>query len=267
LEEDHLMPKAGASPQPMFDLRGEVALVTGGNGGIGLGMARGLVAAGSAVVILGTSSEKNAAAEAELRALGGDVLALQCDVSEEPKVEAAFGAAVERFGKVSACFANAGVAAPPAPFVEQTLDDWRQVMRVNLEGTFLTLRAAARHMVERGEGGSLVGISSLGALQGMPTNQAYGASKSAVSAIIYGLAVELARYGIRSNAILPGFTRTEMTPHLDTEPFERHVLRRVPLRRWGEPADFAGIAVFLASDESSYVTGESFVIDGGYVRF
>ena len=218
-------------------------------------------------MIVGTDSAKNVAAQAELAGMGVEALALTCDVTDEAAVEEAFAAAVSHFGRVTACFANAGVSAVSKPFVEQTLEDWRRVTRVNIEGTFLTLRAAARHMIDRGGGGSLVGISSLGELQGMPTFQPYAASKAAVSAIVNALAVELARYRIRANVIQPGFTRTAMTPHLDSELFQRHVLRRVPLRRWGEPADFAGVAVYLASDTSSYVTGQSFLLDGGYLRF
>lgn len=261
------MPQEPGGPRSQFDLTGQVAFVTGGNAGIGLGMARGLAAAGSAVVIVGTNPEKNAAAQAELAATGADVLALVCDVGDEDAVESAFDTAVTHFGRVTACFANAGIACLPTPFVEQTLDEWRRVFRVNVEGTLLTLRAAARHMVARGGGGSLIGVGSLGELQGMTGNEPYGASKAAVSAICNGLAVELARHGVRANVIQPGFTRTAMTPHLDTEPFERHVMRRIPTRRWGQPDDFAGIAVYLASDASAYVTGQSFLLDGGYMRF
>jgi NAD(P)-dependent dehydrogenase (short-subunit alcohol dehydrogenase family) len=258
---------ASHSDHSMLDLRGQVALVTGGNGGIGLGMARGLAGAGADVVVWGTDERKNREARAELERLGVRSLAVRCDVGDEASVEQAFAETLDAFGKVTACFANAGIAPRRAPFVEQTLDDWRRVMRVNLEGTFLTLRAAARHMVQRGEGGSLVAVSSLGELQGMPQAQSYAASKGAVSALTNGLAVELARHGIRANTILPGWIRTAMTPHLDTEPLRENVLRRVPTRRWGTPDDFAGIAVYLASPASAYHTGQSFVVDGGYLRF
>jgi NAD(P)-dependent dehydrogenase (short-subunit alcohol dehydrogenase family) len=251
-----------------FDLTGRVALVTGGNGGIGLGMARGLAAAGAHVAIAGTDPTKNANAAAELEALGGGgVLALRCDVADEVAVETAFAEVLDRFGRLDACFANAALAAPSTPFVDQTLADLRAILRVNVEGTFLTLRAAARHMVAGGEGGSLVTVSSLGQLQGMATYEPYSASKGAVASLTLDLAVELARHGIRANVIQPGFVRTAMTPHLDDEGFQRHVLRRVPARRWGEPDDFAGLAVYLTSPASAYHTGQEFLVDGGYLRF
>jgi NAD(P)-dependent dehydrogenase (short-subunit alcohol dehydrogenase family) len=155
-----------------FDLTGHVGLVTGGNGGIGLGMARGLKAAGADVAIWGTNPDKNAAATAELEGIGtGKVLALRCDVGDEEQVDAALAETVEALGKVDSCFANAGVGAG-APFREMTLDVWRSVQRVNSEGAFLTLRAAARHMIDRGDGGRLVGISSTSAIHGAARNSA-----------------------------------------------------------------------------------------------
>lgn len=272
-------PRYSASPAPalrtiinglsaLFDLSGTTALVTGGNGGIGYGMASGLASAGANVVIVGTNAAKNAGARDQLDALGaGEVLSIEADVSSADAVAAMFDQTIARFGHIDACFANAGIAAPPTPFVDQTVEQWRAVMAVNLEGTFLTIRTAARHMIASGRGGSLVTVSSLGEMQGMPTNQPYAASKAGVTAMTLGVAVELARHKIRANVVQPGFTRTEMTPHLDSEPFERHVLRRVPLRRWGEPTDFAGIAVYLVAPASSYQTGQTFLVDGGYLRY
>ena len=250
-----------------FDLTGKVALITGGNSGIGLGMAIGLAQAGADVCIWGTNPDKNAAAEKEILAIGGKAAALRCDVSQENEVEAAFAETINLFGKVDSCFANAG-AGGGAPFQEFPTDVWNRVMGINLDGTFFTFRAAAKHMIERGEGGRLIGTSSLSALDGAARNEAYAATKGAMISMTRGLSVELARYGITANTIIPGWIETAMTaPRVGDDTFEDRVIKRVPVRRWGQPDDFAGIAVYLASDASSHQTGEDFVIDGGYYRF
>ena len=253
-----------------FDLTGTAALVTGGNSGIGLGMARSLVEAGADVAIWGTNAEKNATAAAELDALGtSTVVAVPCDVGDEGQVEAAFAETVAALGKVDACFANAGVGGGgAASFMEMTLDDWRRVQRVNSEGAFLTLRAAARHMVERGEGGSLVGVASLAAISGQAKGQSYAHSKGGMISMIKAIAVELARYGVRANSLLPGWIDTPMTEGtLGWDRFVEKVMPRIPMRRWGEPGDFGGIAVYLASPASAYHTADTFLIDGGYAAF
>lgn len=254
-----------------FDLTGRTAVITGGNGGIGLGMARALVAAGANVAIWGSRAEKTQRARDELVALAGDgarVHAFVCDVGDEAQVERTFAQSVEALGHVDACFANAGVSSKGVPLVEMTLEEFRRVQRVNVEGVFLTLRAAARHMVARGQGGSLVATASTAALEGAARNSHYGASKGAVTSFVRALAVELARYRIRVNSVLPGWIATEMTERsFGNEKFAGAVLPRIPARRWGGIDDFGGIAVYLASDASSYATGEQFVIDGGYTKF
>lgn len=253
---------------PSFDLTGRAAVVTGGNGGIGLGFARALVRAGSDVAIWGRDPAKNAAAGAELEALGsGRVLVQAVDVSDLAAIDAAFAETVEAFGDVDACFANAGVSTTPTRFVEQDQAEWDRVLQTNLHGAVHTLRAAARHMVERDIAGSLVGVSSLGAVQGQPWQQPYAAAKAGLIATVNALAVELGRRGIRANSVLPGFVRTDMTPMLDEPALEQRVLSRIPAGRWGTPDDFGGIAVYLASDASAYHSGQSFLIDGGYFLF
>lgn len=253
---------------PGFDLTGKVALITGGNGGIGLGMAEAMAQAGADIAIWGTNKDKNAKAKAAVEAHGVRAAALECDVSDERAVTDAFAATVEALGKVDACFANAGVTGQAKSFLEMEAGEWRRVMAVNLDGAFYTLRAAARHMVERGEGGSLVGTASLAAIEGAARNQHYGATKGGLISMIKGLAVELARYKVRANAILPGWIETDMTERLTNwDKFRDAVLPRVPMRRWGTPGDFGAAAVYLAADASSYHTGDTLLIDGGYALF
>jgi len=255
-----------------FDLAGKVALVTGGNGGIGLGMAEGLAAAGADVVIWGSNPDKNAVAEKSLKRHGRRVLAQRCDVADESQVDAAFAAALKAMGRIDGCFANAGVGHARATLAELDTKEWRRVMSVNLDGAFYTLRAAARHMTERAKGGQpggrLVGMSSSSAIHGAARAAGYAATKGAMPTMIRALAVEMARYQVTANSILPGWIETDMTARaIGDEKFAAAVLPRIPLRRWGRKEDFAGIAVYLMSDASSYHTGDSFVIDGAYTIF
>ena len=250
-----------------FDLTGKVALITGGNSGIGMGMASGLAEAGASICIWGTNKEKNRCAKKILDEFGTQIIALSCDVSNEREVHDAFLETVRVFGKVDSCFANAGVGGA-AEFADFPTDLWHKIININLHGTFYTFRAASKHMIDRGLGGRLIATSSTAAIHGAARSEAYAASKGAIITMVRGLAVELARYGITANSIVPGWVETAMTsPRVGDPKFEDRVMKRVPLRRWGQPKDFAGIAVYLASDASSYQTGEEFVIDGGYTRF
>ena len=254
-----------------FDLTGKAAVVTGGNGGIGLGMAEGLAAAGADIAIWGRKADKNAAALERLKAHGTRVEALEVDVADEQAVVDAMAESLSRLGRIDSCIANAGVGGG-APLIEQTTEQWRKVTAVNLDAVFWTFREASKHMVARAEsgdkGGSLLVTSSVSAIHGAPQNQAYAATKAGVLAMVRGTAVELARHGIRANAILPGWIATEMTERLQNwDAFNDKAIGRVPMRRWGEGEDFAGMAVYFASDASKFHTGDSVVIDGGYSIF
>jgi NAD(P)-dependent dehydrogenase (short-subunit alcohol dehydrogenase family) len=246
-----------------------VALVTGGNSGIGLGMARAIAQAGADVAIWGTNAKKNAAAKSELAAGARKVVALECDVSDEKAVDAAFAETLSKLGRIDGCFANAGVSGRgTASFLEMSSEEWRRVLKVNLDGAFFTFRAAARHMVARGGGGVLVGTASLAAIEGAPRSEHYAATKGGMISMIRALAVEFARHGVRANAILPGWIETDMTANaIGNEKFANNVLPRIPARRWGTGDDFGGIAVYLMSSASAYHTGDTFLIDGGYALF
>ncbi len=255
-----------------FDLTGRVALVTGGNRGIGLGMASALAQAGADVVIWGSSAERNQAAEVELLKHGTRVKAQVVDVSQEDQVREGMEEAVAALGRVDSVFANAGVGYGSPSFVDMKTETYRKTLAVNLDGVFFTFREACRHMVERAKGGdpggSIVGVASLAAIEGAARNQAYAATKGAVISMMKSVAVEHARWGVRANAILPGWIAADMTQGAQDNPaFADKVIPRVPARRWGEPADFGGIAVYLASGASSYHSGDTFVIDGAYSIF
>lgn len=252
----------------LFDLTGHVALVTGANSGIGLGMAHGLARSGADVCIWGTNVERNEAAAHELAKHGARVRAIRCDVGDEDAVAASFAETLEHFGRVDSCFANAGVRSPEIPFLETSLADFRGVTRVNLDGAFLTLRTAAQHMVQRGGGGVLVGTSSVSAHHGTPRGQAYAASKAGLSAMLRSCAIELARYQINAHSITVGWTETPLiSREMNNTAFQENVIKRMPQRRWGTPDDFARIAVYLAGGIGGFQTGDDIVIDGGYTVF
>ena len=253
----------------LFDLTGHVALVTGGNSGIGLGMAQALAAHGADVAIWGTNPDKNTAAAAQLREHGHGVLDLVCDVGDQDAVAASMAATVERFGRVDSCFVNAGVGGRAPSFAEMTDEEWHRVLRVNLDGAFYTAQQAVRQMKDQDpQGGSIVFTTSGSAFYGQQRGQHYGGSKAALNAMMKGIAVEHARHGIRCNSVLPGWVESDMTaPAFGWDKFVASVMPRIPMRRWGTPDDFGGVAVYFASRASVWHTGDIITIDGGYHSF
>lgn len=255
-----------------FDLTGKVAVITGGNGGIGLGMAEGLAQAGAGVEIWGTNAEKNARAKAQLSKYGVKISTRVVDVGNEQAVVDGMKAAVAEMGRVDCCIANAGMGNRWKSFLDIGGDAYRKLVSVNLDGVLYTTREACRHMQERAKngdpGGSIVVVSSMVSRFGGPHNQDYALSKNGVLGITNGIAVEFARYGVRANAILPGWVESDMTAQAQTsEVFTQKVIGRVPMRRWGKPEEFAGIAVYLASDASTFHSGDHIILDGAYSMF
>jgi NAD(P)-dependent dehydrogenase (short-subunit alcohol dehydrogenase family) len=235
-------------------------------------MADAIAQAGGAVAIWGTNEEKNARALAQLKSHGVKAYARKVNVANEQEVVDGMAATVKELGRIDSVFANAGVGFGSPSFTEMKTETYRKTLAVNLDGVFFTLREASRHMVERAKtgdaGGSLIGIASLAAIEGAARNQAYAATKGGVISMIKSCAVEFARYGVRANAILPGWIATDMTANAqESKAFTEKVIPRVPARRWGEPEDFGGVAVYLTSNASSYHSGDTFVIDGGYSIF
>jgi 2-deoxy-D-gluconate 3-dehydrogenase len=248
----------------MFDLKGRVAIVTGGNGGIGLGMAKGLAKAGARVVVAARNAEKSDAAVRELRALGSDALALAVDVTDEASVEALVRETAQQCGRIDILINNAGInIRKPAHDLE--LAQWRQVVDTNLTSTFVCSRAVHPHMKRTG-GGKIINIGSMLSIFGAPFAPAYGASKGGVVQLTKSLAVTWAVDNIQVNAVLPGWIDTDLTKQArkDLQGLNERVLARSPSGRWGAIDDFEGIAVFLASPASAFITGTAIPVDGGY---
>jgi len=242
-----------------FSLEGRVVLVTGGNGGLGLGYARALREAGATVAVTGRDPEKN---ERAARALGGDVV-FPTDVRDEAAVERTVTHVVRRFGRLDVLVNNAG-NFHGGSVLELSKEGWEQVIGTHLTGSFTCAKHAAREMVRRGEGGKIVNVGSMYSLFGPPGFCDYAAAKSGVVGLTRALAVELAPHGIQVNAILPGWFETDLTRGGPREPWGETIRRKTPAGRWGEVQDLAGPIVFLVSSASDFVTGVALPVDGGY---
>jgi 2-deoxy-D-gluconate 3-dehydrogenase len=248
----------------LFDLSNRVAIVTGGNGGLGLGMARGLAEAGAAVVVAGRSEAKNAAAVAELESQGARAAAVAVDVTDEAACQAMVHAAVERFGRLDILVNNAGVNIRKAPD-ETSLAEWNTVIETNLTSAFLCSQAAYPEM-KRAGGGKIINIGSMMSLFGVPFAVPYAASKGGIVQLTRGLATAWAKDNIQVNAVLPGWIDTDLTrtARQVVSGLHERVLQRTPAGRWGEAEDLAGIAVFLSGRASDFITGAAIPVDGGY---
>jgi 2-dehydro-3-deoxy-D-gluconate 5-dehydrogenase len=246
-----------------FDLSGRVAIVTGGNGGIGLGMARGLAAAGAAVIIAGRNDAKNQAAIRELESIGAKVAALKFEATDEASCQAMVNASVERFGRLDILINNAGtnIRKPPQ---EYSLDEWRSILDINLTSAFICSNAA--YPLMKGGGGKIINIGSMMSIFGVPFAAPYAASKGGIVQFTRVLATAWAKDNIQVNAVLPGWINTTLTrqARIDVPGLHEKVEGRTPCGRWGEPEDFAGVAVFLASPASDFITGVALPVDGGY---
>jgi len=248
----------------MFDLTSKVAIVTGGNGGIGLGMARGLAAYGAAIVVAARNPDKTAKAVRELRGLGAKASGIAVDVKDEASVKAMVADTVERHGRLDVLVNNAGINVRKPPH-ELSLAEWREVLETNLTSAFLASHAAYPHM-KRGGGGKIVNIGSIMSIFGAAFVPAYAASKGGIVQFSKVCANSWAKDNIQVNAVLPGWIDTELTQRgrAEIEGLNDRVLARTPAGRWGVPDDLAGIAVFLCSAASDFVTGTAIPVDGGY---
>jgi 2-deoxy-D-gluconate 3-dehydrogenase len=247
-----------------FDLTGRVAIVTGGNGGIGLGMARGLAAAGANVVVASRRAVRNKQAVDELMALGPEAMAVEANVRDEASIKELMRRTIERFGRLDVLVNNAGTNIRRSP-QDMTLDEWNTVLETNLTSAFLCCRDAYPHLKVSGAG-KVINIGSMMSIFGTPFAPAYAASKGGIVQLTKSLATAWADDHIQVNAILPGWIDTELTRSGREElpEFYNRVLGRIPDGRWGEEQDMAGIAVFLASSASDYITGAAIPVDGGY---
>jgi 2-deoxy-D-gluconate 3-dehydrogenase len=248
----------------LFDLTGRVAVITGGNTGIGFGIATGFARAGAAVVVAGRRAEKNAEAVAALERGGAKALAVAADVRDEQACRALMERAVGQFGRLDILVNNAGKAIRKQP-EDYTLAEWHEVVDVNLTSAFVCSQAAYPHMVKSG-GGKIISIGSMLSIFGASFAVAYGASKGGIVQMTKGLAVAWAKDNIQANAILPGWIDTDLTrsARQQVAGLNERVLARTPAARWGTPEDLAGLAVFLASPASDFITGAAIPVDGGY---
>lgn len=248
----------------MFDLKGKVALVTGGNGGIGLGMAEGLADAGADIVIAARKAEKSKAAAAALAKRGVRTAVVEVNVADEASCRAMVAAAAKQMGRIDILVNNAGIniRKPPETY---SVSEWREILSINLDGAFYCSQAVYPEMKKAG-GGKIINIGSMMSLFGAPLTVAYAASKGGIVQMTRGLATAWAKDNIQVNSILPGWIDTELTQRarIDIEGLNESVLARTPAGRWGKPEDFAGIAVFLAAPASDFITGTAIPVCGGF---
>lgn len=244
----------------LFSLEDKVALITGGNGGLGRALALGMRAAGAHIAVTGRNPEKNKAIAQEL---GDASLVYSLDVRQEAEVEACIARVIDRYGRLDILVNNAGLFRGGS-VLELSREDWDAVISTHLTGSFLCAKYAAKAMVTQGRGGKIINIGSIYSLFGAPDFADYGSAKSGVLGLTRALATELAPHNIQVNSIVPGWYETDLTRGMPTTSLGETIRRKTPARRWGDPQDLVGTAVFLASAASDFVTGVSIPVDGGY---
>lgn len=246
----------------MFDLSGKVALVTGGNGGIGRAIALALAQAGADVAIVARNEAKTAAVVAEIQGLGRRAIGLACDVTDRGAIQVTVDAAATQLGPITILVNNAGIVRPGAP-QKKAPEVWEQVLQTNLSAPFFFAQAVYPSMSAAG-GGSIINISSISSMVGQSYNADYNAAKAGLDGLTRSLAVAWAKKGIRVNSLLPGWVKTEMTDHAAEDPaWLEAQIARIPMGRFAQPEEMAGAALFLASPASSYMTGACLLMDGG----
>ena len=247
----------------LFDVTGRVAVVTGGNGGIGRAIALGLARAGASVAVLARNEQKNQAVLAELQTLGVPSLALQLDVTDRAALATAMAQVEMQLGPIDILVNNAGIAKASGGVLAETAEAWDATLETHLNSCFLLSQLAARSMVGR-KSGKIINLASMYSFFGAARLPSYSAAKGAVVQLTKSMAIELAPHNIQVNAIGPGWIETEMTAPARTSPMNEAILARTPANRWGQPDELIGAAVFLASAASDFVTGITLPVDGGY---
>jgi 2-deoxy-D-gluconate 3-dehydrogenase len=247
----------------LFDLAGRVAIVTGGNGGIGRGIALGFARAGAAVAIIGRNPEKNQRVLGELEAIGNPALALGLDLSNRAELKPGLERIEGELGPVDILVNNAGIVSLSGGVLEESAQDWDGVIETQLNAVFLLSKLAARSMSKR-QAGKIINIGSMYSYFGSGLAPSYSAAKGAIVQLTKSMAIELAPYNIQVNAIAPGWIETDMTAAVRETPMDDEIVARTPAGRWGKPEELAGTALFLASRASDYVTGTTVRVDGGY---
>jgi 2-dehydro-3-deoxy-D-gluconate 5-dehydrogenase len=247
----------------LFDLSGRVAVVTGGNGGIGRGIALGLAEAGAAVAVLGRNEEKNQRVLAELKAIGLPSLAVKLDLTQRAALEPALNKVENELGPIDILVNNAGNVSVSGGVMNEKPEDWDNVIETHLNAAFLLSKLAARSMLSQ-KRGKIINIGSMYSYFGSGLVPSYSAAKGAIVQLTKSMAIEFAPHNIQVNAIAPGWIETDMTAPVLTMPLNDEVLARTPAGRWGQPEEIAGTAVYLASQASDFVTGVMIRVDGGY---